>query len=193
MKNPGQEKLREHYQLLRKLGGATLWSREVPRFNSATSRERMQLVSVVRAVGVVFSESGSREEKERARVWLTSLLEDPEEKIRRYAMVALTKLGGGESGEAKLLEILENPASSREDRFVAQTLERGIDTEVAGKHREEARRRFARIRATLGEPCAGAGEFGMPQRPRTLRARRTRTVRGIGRSVSGAAQRRWTD
>ena len=124
MKNPGQEKLREHYQLLRKLDGATLWSREVPRFNSATSRERMQLVSVVRAVGVVFSESGSREEKERARVWLTSLLDDPEEKIRRYAMVALTKLGGGESGEAKLLEILENPASSREDRFVAQTLER---------------------------------------------------------------------
>jgi serine/threonine protein phosphatase 1 len=57
-------------------------------------------------------------------VWLTSLLEDPEEKIRRYAMVALTKLGGGESGEAKLLEILENPASSREDRFVAQTIER---------------------------------------------------------------------
>ena len=124
MKNPAQERLREHYQLLRKLDCATLWSREVPRFNSAPPRERMQLVSVVRAVGVVFSESGSQEEKARARLWLTSLLEDPEEKIRRYAMVALPKLGGGEAEETKLLEILKRPASSREDKFVAQTLER---------------------------------------------------------------------
>ncbi len=124
MKNPAQEKLREHYQLLRKLDPATLWSREVTKFNSAPARERMQLVSVVRAVGVVFSESGSRGEKEQARAWLTSLLEDPEEKIRRYAMVALPKLGGGEFGESKLLKILENPASEREDKFVAQTLER---------------------------------------------------------------------
>ena len=124
MKNPAQEKLREHYQQLRKLDCATLWAREVKAFDVAAAQDRMQLVSVVRAVGVVFSESGSNSEKERARAWLTSLLHDPQEKIRRYAMLALPKLGAGESQEARLLELLDKPASSREDKFVTQTLER---------------------------------------------------------------------
>lgn len=124
MKNPAQEKLREHYQQLRKLDCQTLWAREVTAFDAAPAQERMQLVSVVRAVGVVFSESGSNDEKERSRVWLTSLLQDPQEKIRRYAMVALQKLGAGELQEARLLELLDRSSSAREDKFVAQTLER---------------------------------------------------------------------
>ncbi len=124
MKNPAQEKLREHYHQLRKLDCATLWAREVAAFDVAAAQERMQLVSVVRAVGVVFSEFGSSDEKERARVWLTALLHDPQEKIRRYAMLALPKLGAGASQEARLLELLDKPVSAREDKIVAQTLER---------------------------------------------------------------------
>jgi 23S rRNA G2445 N2-methylase RlmL len=167
MKNPAQEKLREHYQLLRRLDPATLWSSEVTRFNSASARERMQLVSVVRAVGVVFSESGSCDEKERARAWLTSLLVDPEEKIRRYAMLALTKVGGGESGEAKLLELLEHPASSRENKFVAQTLERigGEETlrrTVPGRQGGLAES-AQRLRANIARKC-GDGSLEFEQR-----------------------------
>jgi hypothetical protein len=109
MKNPAQEKLREHYHQLRKLDCATLWAREVAAVNVAAAQERMQLVSVVRAVGVVFSEFGSSDEKERARAWLTALLHDPQEKIRRYAMRALPKLGAGESQEARLLELDATP------------------------------------------------------------------------------------
>ena len=124
MKNPAQEKLREHYHQLRKLDCATLWAREVAAFDVAAAQERMQLVSVVRAVGVVFSEFGSSDEKERARAWLTALLHDPQEKIRRYAMLALPKLGAGASQEARLLELLDKPVSAREDKIVAQTLER---------------------------------------------------------------------
>ena len=123
MKNPAQEKLREHYQQLRKLDCATLWSREVTAFDAASAQDRIQLVSVVRAVGVVFSESGSSDDKDLARAWLTALLNDPQEKVRRYAMVALPKLGAGALQEERLLELLDKTKSARENKIIAETLE----------------------------------------------------------------------
>jgi len=84
----------------------------------------MQLVSVVRAVGVVFSETGSPAQKQQARTWLRGLLSDPNEKVRRYAMAALPKLGAGEAEEHELLALVGRAASPREDRALVQTLSR---------------------------------------------------------------------
>lgn len=119
-KNPAKE----HYQQLRVLSCQTLWEREVPAFNAASEAERMKNVAVVRAVGVVFSESGTEEQKHDAREWLRSLLQDPEEKIRRYAMTALPKLGADASEESALLDLLEKTDSDRERKALGQTLEK---------------------------------------------------------------------
>lgn len=118
------KQLRAHYQRLRLLSCGDLWSREVPLFEAAPPRERIRLVGVVRAVGVVFSESGSPSEKQQARVWLRSLLSDPVEKVRRYAMAALPKLGAGEVEERELLLLAAKAAGEREEKALAQTLSR---------------------------------------------------------------------
>ncbi|HRJ73792.1 MAG TPA: HEAT repeat domain-containing protein, partial [Terrimicrobiaceae bacterium] len=111
-----------HYQMLRTLSCARLWEEEVPRFDRASPRERMDQVAIVRAVGTVFAESGSEAEKQSARNWLHRLLKDPQEKIRRYAMAALPKIGATEQDEAALLELLETASSDREKASVAETL-----------------------------------------------------------------------
>ncbi|NBV84809.1 MAG: hypothetical protein EBS01_00755 [Verrucomicrobia bacterium] len=123
MKNSAQEQVKEHYQRLRKLDCEALWE-EVAWFDSAEPAQRVRLVSVVRAVGVVFLESGTPSQREKARKWLRGLLADPEEKVRRYAMVALSKLGGGEAEELQLLSLVDKAAGERENRFLVQTLER---------------------------------------------------------------------
>jgi predicted RNA methylase len=82
----------------------------------------MEMVGVIRAVGVVFSESGAAEQKEAVRRWLLGLLRDPVEKIRRYAMAALPKIGAGPEEEAALLAALRLTASEREKKFLAQAL-----------------------------------------------------------------------
>ncbi len=84
----------------------------------------MKTVAVVRAVGVVFSESGTREQKARARQWLGQLLGDPQEKIRRYAMTALPKLGADVEEEAALHAVLRRSSSDREKKSLARTLEK---------------------------------------------------------------------
>jgi SAM-dependent methyltransferase len=124
MKNKGRDLTKEHYQQLRQSSCEELWQQDVPRFNNASPRERLDQISVVRAVGVVFSESGNSLQKAEARQWLRGLLNDPEEKIRRYAMVALPKIGSGESEEADLLTLLKKSGSDRETKFLAQTLEK---------------------------------------------------------------------
>ncbi len=96
-KNPSKEL----YQRLRKLTCEELWQYEIPRFDAASAPERMATVSVIRAVGVVFSETGTAEQQADARRWLAALLDDPQEKIRRYAMQALPKVGGDELSEQK--------------------------------------------------------------------------------------------
>ncbi|MEI6872350.1 MAG: hypothetical protein WCL08_08725, partial [Verrucomicrobiota bacterium] len=135
MKNSAQEQVKEHYQRLRKLDCEALWEEEVAWFDSAEPAQRVRLVSVVRAVGVVFLESGTPAQREKARKWLRGLLADPEEKVRRYAMVALSKLGGGEAEERQLLSLVDNAAGERESRFLVQTLERigGSATLKAGE------------------------------------------------------------
>lgn len=84
----------------------------------------MQRVAVVRAVGVVFAESGTAEQKIAVRAWLTQLLRDPAEKIRRYAMAALPKIGAGASEEGKLLSLLQTAAGEREKKSVGAALEK---------------------------------------------------------------------
>jgi SAM-dependent methyltransferase len=117
-KNP----TKELYGQLRQRSCEELWHEEVPRFNRASSRERVARVALVRAVGVVFSESGTAEQKAEARKWLTELLKDPEEKIRRYAMTALPKLGGGAAEEAALLSLLQAHPDEREKKFLEESL-----------------------------------------------------------------------
>jgi 23S rRNA G2445 N2-methylase RlmL len=124
MTTSSSDRLRAHYQQLRLLSCEELWTREVPGFDAAPPTQRMQLVSVVRAVGVVFAETGSPAQKHAARNWLLGLLSDPAEKVRRYAMAALPKLGAGEAEERELLALVGKAASQREDKALVQTLSR---------------------------------------------------------------------
>ncbi len=124
MKQSSQKRVKEHYQTLRQLTPEALWNLEVPTFNSAPPSERIHNVSVVRAVGVVFSETGSSEQKAAALAWLRELVHDPEEKVRRYAMAALPKLGSGEEEETQLLSLATKASGPRETQFLAKTLER---------------------------------------------------------------------
>jgi predicted RNA methylase len=84
----------------------------------------MRRVAVVRAVGVAFAESGTAEQKIAVRAWLTRLLQDPSEKIRRYAMAALPKIGAGASEEDKLLSLLKTAAGEREKKSLGAALEK---------------------------------------------------------------------
>lgn len=112
------------YKQLRDLPKELLWSHEVERFNAADARERMDRVAVIRAVGMIFGRFGSEEEKETVRTWLVSLLNDPQEKIRRYAANALPKVGAGEQGEAGILGLLRNGSGAREQRHLGRALEK---------------------------------------------------------------------
>jgi SAM-dependent methyltransferase len=124
MTTSSSDRLRAHYQQLRQLSCEELWTREVPLFDAAPSQERMRSVGVIRAVGVVFSEAGSPLQKQQARGWLRGLLSDPLEKVRRYAMAALPKLGAGEAEEHELLSLAAKAESQREALALAQTLSR---------------------------------------------------------------------
>jgi len=115
---------KEHYQRLRLLTCKELWSGEVPAFDKSSGKDRIQRVAVVRAVGVVFSECGTPVERATARKWLQGLLRDPEEKVRRYAMTALPKLGADASEEMELLDLLDKTSSEREVRHLSRTLEK---------------------------------------------------------------------
>ncbi len=118
------EKTKELYNQLRKLSCEQLWDEEVPSFNKATPRERADRVALVRAVGVVFSEAGSKAEKELVRPWLRSLLKDPDEKIRRYAMAALPKVGASTDDESELLALMKQTTGEREKKFLGESLEK---------------------------------------------------------------------
>ncbi len=115
---------KELYRELRALPWEQLWQEEVPRFDRAAPRERFERVSVVRAVGVVYLESGPADQKDEVRQWLRKLLQDPEEKIRRYAIAALPKIGAGADEEAELLALLGSDTGEREKKFLGQTLDK---------------------------------------------------------------------
>jgi 23S rRNA G2445 N2-methylase RlmL len=113
---------KELYKKLRGLAWPQLWSEEVARFDAASPEEREKRVAVIRAVGVVFAESGPMEEKAKVREWLLGLLQDPCEKVRRYAMAAMPKIGAGAKEEGKLLSALRTTTGEREKKFLVQTL-----------------------------------------------------------------------
>jgi len=124
MKKDKANPAKELYKQLRLLTCEQLWDDEVMRFDQAAPQERTERVAVVRAVGVVFSETGTAEQKEKARTWLRRLLHDPCEKIRRYAMAALPKIGAGPGEEAELLGLLRTTGVDREKKYLGQTLEK---------------------------------------------------------------------
>jgi 23S rRNA G2445 N2-methylase RlmL len=113
---------KEVYKQLRTEPWATLWEREVPLFDGGTAKERLARAGLVRAMGVVALEKATQAQREQTREWLTTLLQDPEEKIRRYAMNALTKVGGSAKSERAVLELLDQPNGAREVKHLSQTL-----------------------------------------------------------------------
>ncbi len=115
---------KEHYRRLRIRSCEDLWREDVAAFDRADARERMKTVAVIRAVGVVFSESGTAGQRERARGWLRSLLGDPEEKVRRYAIAALPKIGSEIPEETTLLDLLDQTSSEREKKSLGRALEK---------------------------------------------------------------------
>ena len=122
-----RDKRTDHKELYRKLRTwpcARLWEEEVPRFDRATAAERIDSAGLIRAVGVVFSESGTAAQKEEVRTWLRGLLRDPCEKIRRYAMTALPKLGANPADEAGVLSLLGPATTARELKFLGRTLDK---------------------------------------------------------------------
>ncbi|MEI6082071.1 MAG: hypothetical protein WCR44_06555, partial [Verrucomicrobiota bacterium] len=104
------------YKLLRDLPKEDLWNGEVARFDAAPARERLERVAVIRAVGMIFSRFGTEEEKTSVRIWLITLLKDPQEKVRRYALTALPKIGVGEEGEREMLSLLKDVGEEKEGR-----------------------------------------------------------------------------
>lgn len=119
-KNPDKEL----YQELRNLSWIQLWEDEVSRFNQANAEERKKNLALIRAVGVVFSESGPLSQQKEVRQWLRGLLKDPQEKIRRYAMNALPKIGAGAKEEADLLALLDKAEGDREKKFLGKALDK---------------------------------------------------------------------
>ena len=124
MKPEARNASKELYQRLRGLPWERLWAEDVGRFNAATGPERLAKVAVVRAVGVVFAESGDRAQAAEVREWLRGLLQDPCEKIRRYAMTAMPKIGAGAGEEAELLALMRKTEAAREKKFLGRTLEK---------------------------------------------------------------------
>ena len=117
-----RDSAKELYKRLRGRSWTQIWSEDVARFNVASADERKKTVAVIRAVGVVFAESGPMEEKARVREWLRGLLKDSDEKVRRYAMAAMPKIGAGPKEEGELLSALQNTKGEREKKFLVQTL-----------------------------------------------------------------------
>ena len=115
---------KELYHELRVLSCERLWNDEVARFDRSTPEERIKRVAVIRAVGTVFSESGTAKQKAEVRSWLVRLLQDPSEKVRRYAMTALPKIGAGPVEEEALLSLLRTTTIEREKKFLGQALDK---------------------------------------------------------------------
>ena len=130
MKNRSPNTDKELYRQLRSRTWEELWTVEVPRFNTASPVERLKRVALIRAVGVVFSESAPVHQGKEVRAWLRLLLDDPAEKIRRYATNALPKAGPGYEEEAGMLDLLQRTQNEREKKFLASALEKigGVET-----------------------------------------------------------------
>ena len=138
------------YRQLRELPAGQLWGVEVPKFNQATGKERARQVALVRAVGVVFTHCSDPALKLQVKAWLKGLLQDPEEKVRRYAMAAIPKLGEDVEAEQEILTILKTSTVDREKRKAGAALEK-----IAGEETLKA---------------VGAGAVGLPLSEQKVRA-----------------------
>jgi precorrin-6B methylase 2 len=147
----------ELYRRLRTKDCSLLWAEDVARLARLVEPERSRQAAVVRAVAVAFAERGTEEQKGEARAWIRGLLDDPSEKIRRYAAAALPKLGDDRLAEEGLLGRLASATGERE---------RAALTEALGKVGGQA---------TLDAPSAR----GLPLAESALRARAARG-RGAG-------------
>ena len=116
--------VKDLYRELRALPWLRLWEQEVPRFNLASPDEKLRTVALIRAIGAGFTDAGQPSLKEPVRQWLLSLLADPAEKIRRYAMTALPKIGAGRTEERQLLSLLSKTSADREKKFLGKALEK---------------------------------------------------------------------
>lgn len=115
---------KEVYKELRTQSWEDLWHIEVPVFNSGDPEYRLARVGLVRAMGVVALKKTTKAQKALTKQWLIELLKDPEEKVRRYAMAALPKLGGNEESERALLELLDGDRDEREVKHLSRTLDK---------------------------------------------------------------------
>jgi 23S rRNA G2445 N2-methylase RlmL len=113
---------KEHYKQLRRLTADQLWTTQVPRFDKASAEERPKMVAIIRAVGSTLGEEATTQLKAQAREWLRVLLDDPDEKVRRYAVQALPKLGAGSVDENELLGLLQSTKSTTERKHVIDSL-----------------------------------------------------------------------
>ncbi|MEY5016589.1 MAG: hypothetical protein RIS92_2947 [Verrucomicrobiota bacterium] len=163
LKNESNQRVRAHYIALSQLDCDALWN-QVATFNQAPPAERLRTVSVIRAVAVVFAQKGTPEQKKTAHQWIRSLLKDPAEKVRRYAVQALPKLGVNDSDETDLLSLWERPASVREQRAVTRTLERvgGEQTiqRTADCQSADARPAHQRLKANVARG-SGSGNLAL--------------------------------
>lgn len=112
----------ELYRRLRTKDCTLLWAEDVAGLAKLVEPERSRRAAVVRAVGVAFAERGTEEQKAEARAWIRGLLDDPSEKIRRYAAAALPKLGDDAAAEQGLLSRLESADGERERKALAEAL-----------------------------------------------------------------------
>lgn len=124
MKTDRENPSKDRYRQLRRLPWSRLWEEEVPAFDRADPLSRVSNVGLVRAVGVVFSESGDPSQVAAVTDWLVALLRDPQEKIRRYAMAALPKIGAGRDAEKEVLNLLRHTSLEREKKFLGRTLDK---------------------------------------------------------------------
>ncbi|MDB6054318.1 MAG: hypothetical protein JWN25_1841 [Verrucomicrobiales bacterium] len=122
MKSADKKQTKEDYNRFRALSWTRLWTEEVPLFNQGSPEQRLDNVALIRAVGVVFIESGSPSQKAEVRTWLLDLLNDPQERIRRYAVSALPKIGAGLEEEAAFISLLQRTTSPIEKKFVSEAL-----------------------------------------------------------------------
>lgn len=114
---------KELYRELRRCTPAELWKKAAA-FDQSVGKERITQVAVIRAIGVVMNEKGSAHDQNHARAWLTGLLNDPEEKIRRYAINALPKFGADSEVEKKIIRVLTSSNSDREKKYATKSLEK---------------------------------------------------------------------
>jgi len=124
MKSLEAQATKEIYRRYRALPWRQLWREEVAIFDQSSPQDRLARVGLIRAVAVVFSESDASTDADDVRLWLRKCLADPQEKLRRYAMAALPKVGAAQEDEARLIALLQGTNNTREKKFVAEALDK---------------------------------------------------------------------